>query len=211
MHAATSAHEMRHLIAISPPDLVILDVRLPGEDGFSVVRELRMLRIRVAIIMLTGNATTVDKVTGLELGADDYVTKPFDERELLARVRSVLRRTRNRQNPQHPGMEWATAKFFGWRLDVRARELTSPEGQRVHLTQYEFQLLSALVARPFHVLTRDEILSLIAGRDWSPYDRSIDVLVSKLRRKIDRCPDDEPLIRTVRGVGYKFTADVEFQ
>lgn len=210
VHAATSGHEMRHLIAVSQPDLVILDVRLPGEDGFSLIRELRTLQVRLAIIMLTGNANTVDKVTGLELGADDYVTKPFDERELLARVRSVLRRTRQRRREQHE-MTWNVASFAGWHLDLKGRELTSPEGRSVHLTQYEFQLLVALVARPFRVLTRDEILSLIAGRDWCSYDRSIDVLVSKLRRKISHHPNDDALIRTVRGVGYKFAAGVDFK
>ena len=203
---AANGDEMRARLAAEPVDLIRLDLILPDEDGLSLARELRS-ESDVAIIMLTGKTDTIDKIVGLELGADDYITKPFDERELLARMRTVLRRTA--KGVEHTGAE-SVAQFAGWNLDLVAHELTSPGGQHVHLTSSQFQLLASLVARPNRVMSREEILGLVSGRDWSPMDRSIDVLVGKLRKKIESDPKSPTLIKTIRGVGYKFTAHVDF-
>ena len=206
---ATSGKEMRERLAAEKPSLVILDLTLPDEDGFSLARELRSTS-DVAIVILTGKADATDKVVGLELGADDYVTKPFNDRELLARVRSVLRRTARgvRGRPESAG---SVACFAGWRLDLGSYELRSPDGDLVALTPHEFQLLSALARNGSRVLTREAILQLVAGRDWSPEDRSVDVLVGKLRKKIERNPQAPRLIDTVRGVGYKLATTVQFE
>ncbi len=191
------------------PDLVLLDLMLPDEDGFSLARELRA-NSDIAVVILTGKADTVDKVVGLELGADDYVTKPFDERELLARVRSVLRRA-SAGRAGTTDADGTVARFAGWTLDLGSYELTSPAGEPVSLTSHEFQLLAAFARHPNRVLTRDAIMDLIAGRDWSPEDRSVDVLVGKLRKKIEEDPQNPQLIETVRGVGYKLSARVAFE
>ena len=187
-------------------DLVILDLRLPGsEDGLSLARRLRA-ESEISLIMLTGRSDAVDKVIGLELGADDYVTKPFDGRELLARIRSVLRRSAPR--PAAAALPETSAKvlrFAGWTLDLGQREVVSPAQEHVDLTFYEFELLAVLAQRPRRVLSRDQILELIAHRHWQPYDRSIDVLVGKLRRKLQDDPRSPRLIKTVRGIGYVFT------
>jgi DNA-binding response OmpR family regulator len=153
----------------------------------------------------------VDKVVGLEVGADDYITKPFDERELLARIRTVLRRSqRGTLHVVDGDAGRKVARFQGWCVDLVSHELVAPDGNVVEVTGNEFQLLTALLARPQRPLTRQEILDLVFGRDWSPSDRSIDVLVAKLRRKLDDDPKHPHIIKTVRGVGYKFTAQVEF-
>jgi two-component system OmpR family response regulator len=207
---ACDGADMHRHIAVEMPDLLILDVKLPDGDGFSLARELRT-QSDIPIIMLTGKADSIDKVVGLELGADDYVTKPFDNRELLARIRSVLRRTSNKHTTStstHRGHK--IASFEGWQLDLTSQELTSAAGERVHLTSYEYKLLVGLVARPNHALNREQILDLIADRDWTPYDRSIDVLVGKLRKKIEEEPKQPRLIKTVRGTGYKFTTNIEY-
>jgi len=206
---AVSGAEMRQRLAMERPDVVILDLILPDEDGFSLARELRS-SYDLAILILTGKADTVDKVVGLEIGADDYITKPFDERELLARVRSVLRRTsKGSRSEAEPVGSFAC--FAGWRLDLNAHDLTSPGGQSVALTWHEFQLLVAFVQHGKRVLTREAILELVAGRNWTPDDRSVDMLVGKLRKKIEKNPRDPQLIETVRGVGYKFTAKLVFE
>ena len=205
---ANDGSEMRQRLASDPVDLVILDLMMPGEDGLTLARELRS-RSNAGIIMLTAKTDTVDKVVGLELGADDYVTKPFDQRELLARVHTVLRRAKQPATVV-ASPQTKVAHFDGWRLDLIAHDLCSPTGDAVHLTSNQFQLLASLVTRPNRVLTRGEILDVIAGRDWSPMDRSIDVLIGKLRRKIERDPRSPALIKTIRGVGYKFTATVDF-
>jgi len=207
VRTASGGEEMRRLISEALPDLVILDLMLPGEDGFSLARELRA-QSSVGIVMLTGKTDTVDKIVGLEIGADDYVTKPFDERELLARVRSVLRRVNDDTRAQPADANIAC--FEGWSLDLNAYELSSPDGDLVHLTSHEFQLLEALVRHGHRVLTRDAILELLSGRDWTPEDRSVDVLVGKLRRKLESDPHAPKLIKTVRGVGYILTATVSF-
>jgi DNA-binding response OmpR family regulator len=207
VRTASGGEEMRRLISEALPDLVILDLMLPGEDGFSLARELRA-QSSVGIVMLTGKTDTIDKIVGLEVGADDYVTKPFDERELLARVRSVLRRVSD--DTHEHSADANIACFEGWSLDLNAYELASPDGDLVHLTSHEFQLLEALVRHGHRVLTRDAILELLSGRDWTPEDRSVDVLVGKLRRKLESDPHAPRLIKTVRGVGYILTATVSF-
>jgi DNA-binding response OmpR family regulator len=206
VETAPNGHVMWRALRAYPFDLVILDLRLPGgKDGLNLARRLRA-ESNVSLIMLTGRSDAVDKVIGLELGADDYVTKPFDRRELLARIRSVLRRSALRQ-AELPGPEPMNPvlHFAGWTLDLGQRELVSPEAKHVNLTFYEFELLAVLVQRPQRVLSRDQILEQIAHRHWQPYDRSIDVLIGKLRRKLNDDPRSPRLIKTVRGVGYTFT------
>jgi len=206
---AGDADEMRRALAIRGADLIVLDLMLPGEDGLSLARELRATS-DVPIVMLTGKGSTVDKVVGLEVGADDYITKPFDERELLARIRTVLRRSVRRDAASAQPPAGRMARFRGWCVDLVSHEVLSPRGDRVPVTGNEFQLLASLLARPQRALTRQEILDLVFGRDWSPTDRSIDVLVAKLRRKLEDDPRHPQMIKTVRGVGYKFTAPVEY-
>jgi two-component system OmpR family response regulator len=207
---AGNAIEMRRALVVRPADLILLDLMLPGEDGLSLTRELRATS-DVAIIMITGKVNTVDKVVGLEVGADDYITKPFDERELLARVRTVLRRSQAAKNT--PNGETLTtnrqAKFLDWTIDLISHEVLSQSGERVDITGHEFQLLTSLIARPMQALTRQEILDLVFGRVWSPADRSIDVLVAKLRRKLEKDSKYPKIIKTVRGTGYMFAAEVE--
>ncbi len=207
---AGNAIEMRRALGVRPADLILLDLMLPGEDGLSLTRELRATS-DVAIIMLTGKGNTIDKVVGLEVGADDYITKPFDERELLARVRTVLRRSQAvKHNPMGGTLSSGRqAKFCGWTMDLVSHEVTAADGERVDITGNEFQLLASLLARPMQALTRQEILDLVFGRDWSPTDRSIDVLVAKLRRKLEKDPKYPRIIKTVRGMGYMFAAEVE--
>jgi DNA-binding response OmpR family regulator len=212
-YAIAAAHDgraMRRAVADLAFDLVILDLAFPsGEDGMSLARGLRAQH-DVPLIMLSGKSATIDKVVCLELGADDYVTKPFEPRELLARIRSVLRRATGLARPRwgEPGAAaqgGATIRFAGWRLDLGRRELVSPANRVVRLTSGEFQLLAALACRPGRPLSRDQILDLIANRHWAPCDRSVDVLIGKLRRKIgDDARAATGLIKTVRGVGYVF-------
>jgi len=207
---ASNGSEMRNKLAEAKISLVLLDVRLPGEDGFTLVRELRSLP-NVGVIMVTGKADPLDKILGLELGADDYVTKPFDERELLARVRSVLRRTSQEERIHEATSNRTRAFFAGWQLDLPGQELTSPEGDKIFLTTREFQLLAALVEHSQRVLSRDLILELLAGRDWSPVDRSVDVLIGKLRKKLCDNVEHPEVIKTIRGAGYKLAIPVEFR
>lgn len=206
-----SANEMRATLKGFPADLLILDLGLPGDDGLTLTREIRR-NSSVGIIILTGKHEPVDRVVGLELGADDYVTKPFDERELLARIRTVLRRTQNRSpdTVAEPSSERPPAvQFAEWRLDLGARELTSGNGDSVELTTMEFELLSVLVNNPNRVMSRDQLLERCTGRSWDPYDRAIDTLIVKLRRKLESDPKHPQIIKTVRGAGYIFTPSVQ--
>jgi DNA-binding response OmpR family regulator len=189
-----------------PCDLVVLDLRLPGgEDGLILAQKLRE-ESEVAIIMLTGRSDSIDKVVGLELGADDYVTKPFEPRELLARIRSVLRRAKVKgEHAGGPGGDEDIVEFSGWVLNLTRRSLTDESGRAVELTTYEFELLAILARRPGRPLSRDQILALVANRQWGPDDRSIDVLIGKLRHKLHDNPRAPRLIKTVRGIGYLFT------
>ncbi|MEE8321489.1 MAG: response regulator [Gammaproteobacteria bacterium] len=206
-----NGEEMRRHVEQEIPDLVLLDLVLPDEDGLTLARELRD-HSRLGIIILTGKGEIMEKIVGLEVGADDYISKPFDKRELLARIHSVLRRLKtdpDKSLGQANGKQ--TAHFSDWTLDLSAHELLSPAGEEVHLTSYEFKLLSLFVENSNWVLSRDQILDKIADRDWSPDDRSIDVLVVKLRKKLERDALNPVLIKTIRGEGYKFTAQVTFE
>jgi len=197
---AETVQEMRAAIERAPVDMVILDVVLPDEDGWSALRWLRA-RHALPVIMLTGKAEPVDRVIGLELGADDYVAKPFDLRELLARMRTIQRRLDKVQAPP-PANSPETIQFAGWTLDTVSQQLLSVAGERVHLTQAEYRILALLARNPRRVVSRDELMDATAGRDWEPFDRSIDVHISNLRRKIDPDPKQPSLIRTVRSAGY---------
>lgn len=165
-------------------NLILLDIILPGKDGLAVAREVRDIS-DIPIIFLTAKADITDKVNGLEIGADDYITKPFAEEELLARIQTVLRRTSH--NPARQSKK-SQANFAGWRLNLIDQSLFSPSGNQVDITSYEYQVLSALVSRPNAAISRDEILKMISGREWSPLDRSADMAISKLRKKLEDDP-----------------------
>ena len=200
--------EMRESLAAASIDLVILDLMLPGEGGLSLCREVRS-RSSLPIIMLTAMGEETDRIVGLEMGADDYLPKPFNSRELLARVRAVLRRTAAGPGNAATAKSGKTVTFEGWRLDLVRRELTSPEGAATDLSAGEYDMLLAFVEHPQRVLSRDQLLDLARSRIALPFDRSVDVQVSRLRRKLERGRDGSALIKTVRGVGYIFTPAVE--
>jgi DNA-binding response OmpR family regulator len=206
--SATNGTRMGEVLNARAIDLVILDLGLPGEDGLELARALRA-QSDIGIIILTGRGEVVDRVVGLEIGADDYLTKPVSLRELLARVRSVLRRQVAARAKQEPGPA-GVARFAGWTLEFNARRLTARDGTEVPLTTAEFRLLGALVTDAQKPVHRDRLLDLVAEREWTPYDRSVDVLVGKLRQKIEADPKSPALIKTERGVGYLLSADVEF-
>jgi len=192
------------LMAADPPDLVLLDLGLPGEDGFSIARQLRE-HWRCGLVIITGRGDAVDKVVGLEVGADDYVTKPFDLRELLARIKAVLRRTLAAPAPAGAAaMEAAPRRyrFAEWELDLAARRLLDPGGREVALTGGEFDLLSVFLAHPGRVLSRDFLLEQTRGREAAPFDRTIDVQVGRLRKKLETDVDDPRIIKSVRSAGY---------
>jgi two-component system OmpR family response regulator len=187
-------------------DVIVLDVMMPGDDGFTLCRKLRSSNT-IPLILLTARNSETDRIVGLELGADDYVTKPFNPRELLARIRAILRRTS--ANPQATQrLASVTYQFAGWTLDTSKRSLLSPQGVLTDLTTGEFDLLVAFVEHPQRVLNRDQLLDLARGRVSLAFDRSIDVQVSRLRRKIEGDPNAPALIKTVRNGGYFFTATV---
>jgi DNA-binding response OmpR family regulator len=217
---AASGAEMAASLAAGPVDLVTLDIGLAGENGLDLARQIRTSD-NVPIIMITGKGDTIDRVVGLELGADDYITKPFHLREVLARVRAVLRRYESAAGaPQgDSGGEAAAAgaggevegerlAFEDWVLDIGRRELTSRGGLRQELTTAEFNMLEMFLRRPSRVLSRDNIMDLLKGHEWSPYDRSIDSLIVRLRRKVEPDPEKPRVIKTVRGVGYVLASEV---
>jgi two-component system, OmpR family, response regulator len=204
---AGDGREMDRIMAVSRINLVVLDLMLPGEDGLKICRRLRSAS-DLPIIMLTARGEDVDRILGLELGADDYLTKPFNPRELLARIRAVLRRTQA-AGIVPSGREARVLSFLGWRLDRLLRELTAPDGTTVVLTGAEFDLLSVLCERSGRVLSRDQLLDLTQGRQAGSFERSIDVLISRLRRKIEADPHHPVAIKTVRSGGYLFTPVVE--
>ena len=201
---AEDGTSMRAEIERATPDIVLLDLRLPREDGLTLARYLRE-RYDVGIIMVTGSGEVVDRIVGLEVGADDYVTKPFDPRELLARVKSVLRRSQARPAADAPVDRAAQRVPFGrCRLDLASHQLFDGDGREVAITSMEFDLLKAFAEHPGKALSRDRILTLTRNREWDPYDRSIDIRIARVRRKIELDPENPQLIRTVRGVGYMY-------
>ncbi|WP_287787185.1 response regulator [Acidiphilium sp.] len=195
---------MRKLLAENRIDLILLDLMLPGEDGLSLCRSVRA-ESRVPIIMLTAKGEEVDRVIGLEMGADDYLPKPFGSRELIARIRAVLRRAPFAKEPERQTKQF---RFDRWVLDVERRELLGEDGISVPLSSGEFDLLLVLVERPQRVLNREQLLDLARGRDAAPLDRSIDTQISRLRRKIERDFSEPQLIKTIWGSGYMFTPAV---
>lgn len=186
-------------------DLIVLDVMMPGRSGLELCQEVRS-RSRVPIIMLTAVTDTSDRIVGLEIGADDYMSKPFDPRELLARIRAVLRRQGGNLSEEPPSVS-AVVKFAGWTLDLGRRRLTDSGGVRVELTRAEFNLLQALVEASGRVLSREQLIEQCGGNTSQSFDRSIDILVSRLRRKLDDDPRAPAMIETVRGGGYQFVAE----
>jgi two-component system, OmpR family, phosphate regulon response regulator OmpR len=201
------ADALRAALASQVPDVVLLDIGLPGEDGLSLARYLREHH-DLAVIMVSGAGESVDRIIGLEVGADDYLTKPFDPRELLARIKSVLRRYQ-----RHPAADTSAAPSAGTSrrmaighcvLDLDSRELLGAQGEPIPLTAAEFDLLQVFAERPNRTLSRDQLLGLTQNREWDPYDRSIDIRIARLRKKIEANPDKPRTIKTVRGVGYLF-------
>jgi two-component system, OmpR family, response regulator len=202
------------LMADDTPDLVLLDLGLPGEDGFVIARRLRE-HWQCGLVIVTGRGDAVDKIVGLEIGADDYVTKPFDLRELLARIKAVLRRTHGKAVQPTPAAPAAAApaqrercRFDGWLLDLGARRLHSPGGAEVALTHGEFELLAVFAAHPGRVLSRDFLLENTRGREAGPFDRTVDVQIGRLRKKIEADPQDPQILKSVRGAGYILVAPV---
>jgi DNA-binding response OmpR family regulator len=202
---AKDGAEMRRRLEREAVSLITLDLNLGAENGLDLAREIRKER-NVPIIMLTGKGDAIDRVVGLEVGADDYLAKPFEMRELVARVRAVLRRAQPAERPSSAGQRYT---FAGWIFDIDQRSLKRRDGAEQDLTTSEFNLLEAFVKRPHRVLSRDDIMDLLKGQDWSPLDRSIDNLVARLRKKVELDPDRPTLIKTVRGIGYTFTGHVE--
>ncbi|MFN8757457.1 MAG: response regulator [Tagaea sp.] len=204
--AVADADALRRQGGVDRFDLAVLDVMLPGEDGFALCRHIRTLS-DMPIIMLTARADETDRVVGLEIGADDYIVKPFASRELVARIRARLRRLQ--AAPPLRSVERRTRfSFDGWTIDSIRRELRAPDGTIISLTSTEFDLLVVFVERPQRVLSRDELLDLVHGRSAHPFDRSIDVSISRLRKKIEAQADEPRFIRTVRNGGYVFSTDV---
>ena len=216
-YRVTQLHRGRDLMALlpeDPPAVVLLDLGLPGEDGLAIARQIRE-RSRCGLIIVTGRGDAVDKVVGLEIGADDYVTKPFDLRELLARITAILRRTTAVAPPEAlaPAVAPAAPRrtclaFAGWTLDTAARGLTDAQGADVALTTGEFDLLKVFTEHPGRVLSRDFLLEQTRGREAGPFDRTIDVQVGRLRKKLEADADDPKIIKSVRGAGYVLVPEV---
>lgn len=198
---------IRRTLAEDSVDLIVLDVRLPDEDGFTLVRDLRRTH-DIPVILLTGKSEPIDRILGLELGADDYLSKPFELRELLARIRSVLRRTHAKPRAASEAPAGQVKSFAGWSLDQVLRQLHSPKGVEVELTGAEFELLRELVNNPQSPISRNQLLNAAQSRDWAPHDRSIDVSISRLRKKLEKDPGRPTLIKTIRNVGYILTSEV---
>lgn len=203
---ARDGKEMKRLLDEREFDLLVLDLMMPGEDGLTLCRELRA-KSSLPIIMLTAMGEETDRIIGLEMGADDYLAKPFNPRELLARIKAVMRRT---QVEPQPAAETLTRdlRFDRWLLDINRRELVDEEGVGLSLSTAEFDLLRVFLERPQRVLSRDQLLDLARGREAVAFDRAIDTLVSRLRRKLERDPKNPELIKTIWGGGYLFAADV---
>jgi two-component system OmpR family response regulator len=207
---AADGRGMRAALARGQPDLIVLDLMLPGEDGLTLCRELRAHPAHpdVPVIMLTARGEEVDRIVGLEMGADDYLAKPFNPRELLARIKSILRRSR--ALPANLKPETARAmRFAGWRLELATRNLVAADGVVVPLSGTDFKLLRVFLAHANRVLSRDQLVDMTQGRDAGPFDRSIDLQVSRLRRRLGDDPKEPAIIKTARGEGYVLAAEVE--
>ncbi|MDR3437758.1 response regulator [Telmatospirillum sp.] len=202
---AKDGPEMMKSLDAAAIDLVVLDLMLPGEDGLSLCRRLRTTST-LPVIMLTAMGDDTDRIVGLEMGADDYLPKPFSPRELLARIKAVLRRVQTLPASAAPIGE--TLRFDGWCLEMGPRRLLAPDGAEVELSTGEYELLLAFATHPRRVLSRDQLLDLARGRSAAPFDRSIDIQVMRLRRKVEADPKEPKLIKTVRGGGYVFAAEV---
>lgn len=198
--------ELAALMGSDPPALVLLDLGLPGEDGFAIARQLREHH-RVGLVIVSGRGEPIDKVVGLEVGADDYVTKPFDLRELLARIKAVLRRLE--AAPAAPAAGAEGFRVAGWRVEVASRRVTDAAGAEVALTGGEFDLLVTFCRHPARVLSRDFLLDATRGREAGPFDRTIDVQVGRLRRKLEADPEQPAIIKSVRGAGYLLAVPVQ--
>ena len=203
---ARDGREMKRLLEHSSIELIVLDLMLPGEDGLSLCRDLRT-RSQLPVIMLTAMGEDMDRIIGLEMGADDYLAKPFNPRELLARIKAVLRRA----HPNHSEPEPATRnyRFAQWQLDTARRELIDSQGLSISLSTAEFDLLKVFLQRPQRVLSRDQLLDLARGREAQAFDRAIDTLVSRLRRKLEPDAKNPEIIKTVWGGGYMLACEVE--
>jgi two-component system, OmpR family, response regulator len=204
----SSGKQMLEIIGREAIDLLLLDLRLPGEDGMHLARTVRQTS-KVPIVMLTGRVEEADRIMGLELCADDYITKPFSPRELLARIRAVLRRAQVEAVAPGRDETLRAYRFEGWELNVRLHRLLSPKGERIEISRGEFSLLCAFLSSPQRILTRDQLLELSRLHSTEVYDRSIDVQILRLRRKIEVDPSHPAMIRTERGVGYYFDAPVK--
>jgi two-component system OmpR family response regulator len=201
---------MRKVLAASAIDIILLDVMMPGEDGLSLCRFVQD-KYKIPVILLTALSEDSDKVVGLEIGADDYISKPFNPRVLLARLKAVLRRSHSDSVVKHQSAEeYSQAKFAGWTLDLNQRELIGQDGMAISLSSSEFKLLQAFIQRPRMSLSRDQLLDLTHGREPKAFDRSIDNLISRLRRKVESDAANPKLIKTIWGGGYIWTADVEY-
>ena len=203
---AAEGRSMRVALGRSAPDLIVLDLMLPGDDGLTLCREVRS-KSDVPIIMLTAKTEEIDRVVGLEMGADDYVAKPFSPRELLARIKSILRRSRALPVNLRPDDARAIA-FAGWRLEIPTRTLISPESVAVPLSGTDFRLLRIFLDHPNRVLSRDQLMDMTQAKDAGPFDRSIDLQVSRLRKRLNDNPKEPALIKTSRGEGYVLAAEV---
>ena len=202
--AVADGHAMRRALAGQSFDLIILDLMLPGEDGLALCRELRS-QSKISILMLTARGDELDRIIGLEMGADDYLPKPFHPRELLARIRSILRRVQD-----SPGEAPARAlRFAGWTLDIGMRHLLGADGVAVPLSTGEFRLLHALAESANRVMSRDRLMDVLSGREAGPFDRSVDVMISRLRRRLGDDAREPTLIKTIRNEGYVLAAPVE--
>lgn len=204
VHEAADGAAMRAAMGEHNIALVLLDLRIPGDDGFALCRYLREHH-SAGVVMLTGSSDTHDKIIGLEIGADDYVSKPFDLRELLARVKSVLRRVQADQDAGAEQAQVETIQIGEARLTPQSQSLRTANGETVTLTGHEFKLLMSFIENPNRVLSRDQLMNLTENREWDPFDRSIDVRITRLRKKIEARPAEPRFIRTVRGSGYLFS------
>jgi DNA-binding response OmpR family regulator len=208
VHCAATAELADTFLASQTVDLVMLDIRLPGKDGLTLTRELRV-RSEVGIILITGRNDEIDRIVGLECGADDYVIKPLNPRELVSRAKNLIRRVRHAQLPQPvAAVSKPVKQFADWALDTDRRRLIDPAGSETLLTHGEYQLLSVFLRNSGHTLSRDQLMDQIRNREWVPNDRSIDVLVGRLRRKLHDDPAEPQLIITIHGAGYLFTASL---